>query len=306
MLNQVGRWVLLFVLILSVGIAGYTWREPLRLTWEVIAGRSPYCPLHRAIYATANNQETTAAKDRILEASRLIETDSEGFECWDTPQGSFWIPTGNRFHLAFNLAEQERDLYTEGDITVRPGDIVLDGGANVGAFTRQALAAGAKLVVAIEPAPDNLTCLRRNLAAEIADGRVIVYPKGIWDAEEILSLYMDPENSAAASFVRRLPGWEPVTELPLTTIDRLVAELNLPRVDFIKLDIEGAEPRAIQGGRNTLAGNKPRLAISAYHAPDHPATIPQITLQANPQYELVCGQCRENERGIRPDILFFR
>ena len=159
---------------------------------------------------------------------------------------------------------------------------------------------------AASPIGRRASSLEKRLATEIADGRVIVYPKGIWDAEETLTLYMDTDNTASASFVRRRPGWRPVSKLPLTTIDLLVAELNLPRVDFIKMDIEGAEPRAIRGGRNTLAGNKPRLAISAYHAPDHPALIPQVTLKANPEYKVECGQCRENERGIRPDILFFR
>ncbi|MCP5110584.1 MAG: FkbM family methyltransferase [bacterium] len=289
----------------ALGAAGYAWREPLRLAGLVLTGRSPHCPLQRAIRATAIDRETTAAKDRILAASRLVASDAEGLEHWETPQGRFWIPAGNIFHLAFNVAEQELGIYTQGDITVREGDIVLDGGANVGVYTRQALAAGAKLVVAIEPAPRNLTCLGRNLATEIEQGRVIVYPKGVWDADATLALHVDPENTAAASFVRRLPGWTPAGDLPLTTIDQIVNELALPRVDFIKLDIEGAEPKAIEGGRRTPSGHKPRLAFSVYHAAEHPRVIPELTLQANPAYRMVCGQCRERGSGIRPSILFF-
>ena len=44
-----------------------------------------------------------------------------------------------------------------------------------------------------------------------------------------------------------------MVELPLTTIDKMVSELNLARVDFIKMDIEGAEPNALRGGRGTIA-----------------------------------------------------
>jgi hypothetical protein len=44
------------------------------------------------------------------------------------------------------------------------------------------------LVVAIEPSPANLECLRRNMSREIASGRVIVYPKGVWDREDVLAL----------------------------------------------------------------------------------------------------------------------
>src|SRR6266699_3485688 len=64
---------------------------------------------------------------------------------------------------------------------VRQGDIVLDCGANIGVFTRKAPSRGAALVVAIEPAPQTLNALRRNFDTEIRQGRVIAYPKGLWD-----------------------------------------------------------------------------------------------------------------------------
>ena len=59
----------------------------------------------------------------------------------------------------------------------------------MGLYAKTALASGAKLVVAIEPAPENIECLRRNLAQEIAAGRVIVYPKGVWDKDDTLALH---------------------------------------------------------------------------------------------------------------------
>jgi FkbM family methyltransferase len=71
---------------------------------------------------------------------------------------------------------------------VRPGDIVIDCGAHVGVFTHTALARGASQVVAVEPEPSNLECLRRNFATEIATGRVIVVGVGVWDSPGILRL----------------------------------------------------------------------------------------------------------------------
>jgi hypothetical protein len=44
---------------------------------------------------------------------------------------------------------------------------------------------------------------------------------------------------------------------PLTTIDKLTAELKLERVDFIKMDIEGAEQRALMGAQQTLEKSPP-------------------------------------------------
>ena len=64
---------------------------------------------------------------------------------------------------------------------------------------------------------------------------------------------------AADSFVIEKKGWGAVEKVPLTTIDKLVAELQLDKVDFIKMDIEGAEPNAIQGGRETIRKFQPRM-----------------------------------------------
>ena len=125
-----------------------------------------------------------ATKDHILAGSRLLQKDPNGLVQWATPFGNYWIVGGNDFFLPFHLAEQEIGIYVHPDAAIRKGDIVVDCGANVGVFTRRALDAGAKLVVAIEPAPDNLECLRRNVADGLAAGRVIIVPKGVWDKED--------------------------------------------------------------------------------------------------------------------------
>jgi hypothetical protein len=57
-------------------------------------------------------------------------------------------------------------------------------------------------------------------------------------------------------------------------IDDLVAQGGIPRVDFIKMDIEGFELRALRGACRTLHTYKPRLAISLYHSPSDFVTIP--------------------------------
>ena len=77
---------------------------------------------------------------------------------------------------------------------------MLDCGANVGTFTRKALQAGAKLVVAIELEPRNYSCLRRNFEREIRDGRVIVVTKGVWDKDDTLRFYAY-HNAALGSVV---------------------------------------------------------------------------------------------------------
>jgi FkbM family methyltransferase len=294
-------------LILFLAVAGSSFLlAPVKLAALALLGRSPNCPFNRAVDSAAHRQRLTEAKDRILAASRLLETDSTGASLWQTPRGLFWIPKGEGWGLPFNLAEQEVKLYGTGKQAVQLGDIVLDCGANIGIYTREALAEGAKLVVAIEPAPENIECLRRNLAAEVAAGRVIIYEKGVWDKDDFLAINNVPDNPAADTFVLDQKGAQTGPKLPLTTIDKLAGELRLERVDYIKMDIEGAEQRALKGAAQTLRRFHPRLSLSAYHLPDDPVRIPELVREAWQGYRMECGPCTYANGKIGPDVLYFQ
>jgi hypothetical protein len=56
--------------------------------------------------------------------------------------------------------------------------------------------------------------------------------------------------------------------VPLRSIDFLVNHNEIDRISFIKLDVEGAEMAALQGGRESIHRFKPKLAISLYHKPN--------------------------------------
>jgi FkbM family methyltransferase len=73
------------------------------------------------------------------------------------------------------------------------------------------------------------------------------------------------------------------------TIDALVERQGLERVDFIKMDIEGAERAALIGARNTIARHKPKLAISGYHSEDDLIIIPMLIKRLHPDYEIHFG-----------------
>jgi FkbM family methyltransferase len=299
------RWIVLsLVILLLAGAAGYKYSPRFRLFVLVATGRSPVCPLRLAVRSTANLDDTLRIKDRILAGSQLRREES-GLELWDTPKGPFWVPKGNRFVLPFNLAEMERQIYGSGEHFVHPGDVVLDCGASDGDFTREALQAGAKLVVSIEISPSSAECIRRNLAAEIAGGRVIVYPKGVWDKDDSLMLNVDDTNFAANSVVMKWGALHAQVKVPLTTIDKIATELNLPRVDFIKMDVEGAEVPALHGARDTIKRFKPRLAIATEHKPDDQYTIPAAVRALRPDYRMQCGPCMEANGNVRPDVLYF-
>ena len=280
--------------------------SPLRAFLLVTAGRGTGCPLAKAVWTRSSMDEEAARLHRIAAASRIVGDDAgAGIDLWETPKGKFWLPKDQKDLLSSLLAEQEENIYGSGDQAVRAGDIVLDCGAHIGVFTRVAIAAGAKLVVAIEPSPKNLECLRRNMAPEIASGRVIVVPEGVWDKEGTLPFHMDPSNSAGNSL---LLGEKPrllTIDVALTTIDKLAPRLKLERVDFIKMDIEGAETNALRGAKSTIATYRPRMAICTYHTRTDAEQVPIVARSARPDYLTQCGPCEEQDFRIIPQVMLF-
>lgn len=244
--------------------------------------------------------------DRLAEECKLLEEDSEGYQLWGTPLGSWWIPTGSEESLPILLEQQELNIYGDSADGVRKEDVVLDCGAHVGLFTEKALAMGARLVVAIEPSPKNLECLRRNLRNSIDQGKVVIVPKGVWNQEDQLILHTYDSNTAADSFVIQGEGSKGEVEVPLTTIDNLVQELELEKVDLIKMDIKGAVGRALEGSRNTIAHHSPRLVISTEEKEDPPMEIASQVRSLNPAYGLSCGLCAADNYRVFPLVLFFQ
>jgi FkbM family methyltransferase len=264
-----------------------------------LRGRAGNCSVAESFESEALSRLQSANVEEIRASSKVIRND-ERFSLWSTPAGEFWMPTASGDAVIYDLGEQKRNIY---GTQIRSGDIVLDAGASVGVFTRKALRAGAAKVIAIEPAPENLECLRRNFATEIAEGRVVVYPKGVWDKDDVLKLSVDPTNSARDSFVRPLENAQTI-EAPLTTIDKMVEELRLRKVDFIKMDIEGAEQKAIAGAKITIGTYRPRMALCIYHIQGDEVMVPKLVAGIVADYKITktCLLCQDR---IQPEVAFF-
>jgi len=84
----------------------------------------------------------------------------------------------------------------------------------------------------------------------------------------------------------------------INTIDNLIDE----KVDFIKLDIEGAEQDAIDGATNTIKKYKPILAICIYHKAEDWYRIPQMVLDIEPDYKIYLRHYME---GIYETVMYF-
>jgi len=273
--------------------AAYTYRDSrLVLFLRLAPVRHASCDLAAAWNSIGARRVLWERIGDINDESEKLETDPAGFELIRSGDRRWWIPNRNRLALAEMLGEQEADVYGAQGDGIRAGDVVLDCGANVGVFTRHALDRGARQVVAIEPAPENLECLRRNFGAEIAAGRVIVYPKGVWDRDQEIPIRMYDTESGGDSVALRFPGSREGPRVALTTIDKLAAVLRLDRVDFIKMDIEGAEREALAGARETVVRFRPRMAISLEHQPDDYEAIRGIVSRLWPDMKYSCGPCK--------------
>jgi FkbM family methyltransferase len=193
------------------------------------------------------------------------------------------------------------DIYGGKDFGVRPGDIVIDCGANIGSFTRRALTRGAARVITVEPTPELVESLRRTFAG---DDRVTIVPKGVWDQAGEMSLGVVPGVSEGNSFVLH-PELTNGPVVPLITIDALVAELHLAKVDFIKLDVEGAERNALKGAKQTLLSSHPRLAVEGHHLDDDPEVLPALVHELAPTYRAPVYACRPYKNVVMPEAMLF-
>lgn len=205
---------------------------------------------------------------------------------WETPMGEYWGRESDKLILGTVLGEQFfQNIYERGPVAIHKDDVVFDAGSHLGAFTRLALQRGAGLVVAFEPDSTNIACYKRTFAREIAEGRVILVEAALWEEPGTLNFTTSIGHSAGGTVFP--VGGSPSHLVPATTIDETVTRLNLDRLDFIKMDIEGSERHALRGGRQSIARFRPQMAICIYHRSDDPVAVPEAVSAAESSYSML-------------------
>lgn len=163
-----------------------------------------------------------------------------------------------------------------------PGDIVIDGGA---CFGDNALAFAAAVknghVHSFEPLPSYLTVCRQNVRQNGLEDVVSLWPYALSDRTGNLETPMRSDNGGSPAF--SIVGRE--DELPTIAIDDFVERERLDRVDFIKMDVEGAELAALKGAAGAITAFRPKLAISLYHDFRDFFLIPAYLAKTHPFYE---------------------
>lgn len=160
-------------------------------------------------------------------------------------------------------------FYEHGGVRVQPeaGDHVIDAGACFGdtALDFAAVVGEAGHVYAFDPLDTHLRITRHNIRQNDLS-TVTVFANGLSD-----------HTFEAPPVPDRVdPGFTDGDIMAVRRLDDLVAEGAIPRVDFIKMDIEGSELSALRGAETTLRTFRPKLAISLYHRWDDDFAIPDF------------------------------
>ena len=154
---------------------------------------------------------------------------------------------------------------------IRQGDTAVDVGANVGYHTlaiAHAVGPGGR-VHAFEANPEvhrllQATLLINSLTSFRGVGRVNVHNMAVADRDGTMKLSFVPSHYGSGNLVTDDPGssfgpeYSSVVEVPTVRLDALLHDV--PSVDFMHLDIEGAEPLAMRGAR-ALIGRSPQIRI---------------------------------------------
>lgn len=175
------------------------------------------------------------------------------------------FPDGITFKSCVNVEEELR-LSLWGYISshkLKAGEIVIDCGADVGDFTMYAsrVVGASGKVIAFEPDPIIYGRLKFNVELNKLNN-VILIKKGVWSENTTLKFMSAKDKPRSFLFDEAGEG---IIEIPVVSIDSELKELKIGKVDFIKMDVEGAEIEAVKGAVRILANNKVDLAIASYH-----------------------------------------
>jgi FkbM family methyltransferase len=304
------RYVLILIVLLAVAALtpGFLRSETFKYIKLRAHGQVDHRCSHSvtlASWSTLRWELETEVANTPLQSAAIPD---DGLFRWETRDGPVWTPKADDVGsiIAATFYRRSRWMSIDGTdlVPIQPGDVVMDAGAHLGESTRNALRLGASTVIAIEPAPDNVRAFRRNLATPIAGGRIVIVEKGVYDHEGVLAFENHKSWDGQFADGHGAHGGT-IEQLPVTTIDALVAQLKLTRLDFIKMDIEGSETYALKGATETLRRFKPRLAIGTYHRPGDLEGIHQIVMKANPAYREAPARCFERDGRVFPNLLYY-
>lgn len=184
-----------------------------------------------------------------MEKGNIYVTDIQGYK----------LKTHQAMYFVVNDLIQYQSLYT-----IKEGDVVLDAGANIGQLSLYfAHRVGSKgHVFSFEPDNFNITIFEKNIALNSLNDRITLNEKLLWNATTELDFF---ESGTPGSSAHWKPSPDKLVKKKTVTIDNWIKEQGIKKLDFVKMDIEGAEIEALEGCITTMKTMTPNFAIASYH-----------------------------------------
>jgi FkbM family methyltransferase len=231
---------------------------------EIQRSREAYRALHVALDSLTTRVEAglaRGARTSVTAGDNVVASEVEGFIV-GVPGEEWRLAAYHAFRgvLEPGLTRRFRE-------TLRPGMVVVDVGANVGMYTLIAarLVGQAGRVISFEPTPRTFAILKDNIQVNglLETGRVEFHAVAIADRIGTARFGVYTANNGHNTLFPA-GGDAKVIDVATTTLDAALADV--PRVDVIKIDAEGAEPLIWAGMSATLARN-PGIRIFVEFAP---------------------------------------
>ncbi len=161
----------------------------------------------------------------------------------------------------------------------RPGDVVVEGGGCLGdgALWLAHRVGPSGRVFSFEVRPEYAETFRRNLELN----------PGLAGRVELVAEALHARSGGSVAVASA--GASGATTAPTRAVDDFVRIRGLPRVDFLRLDLDGAERDALAGAEQTLRRDRPRLAISIHHRPEDLGVVPAHVLGLGLGYRVFLG-----------------
>lgn len=147
--------------------------------------------------------------------------------------------------------------------------VFFDIGANIGVFSLYAAVKRNCSVVAFEPESQNYSCLNRNIYLNSLSEKVTALNVGLHEHTSVEYLYLGTMESGAAnhsigqSIDWRGKAYQPAFRQAVLaySLDSLIEEFQLPFPHYMKIDVDGNEPRILQGAHKTLRNHLLRSVL---------------------------------------------
>lgn len=159
---------------------------------------------------------------------------------------------------------------------VKNKDVVIDAGSNCGhlSILFSKIIGKEGIVYAFEPDQFNILKINNNIILNNdLSKNIIIESLLLWNENKLIDFY---ESGTVGSSAVWIPDKDKCVKKESIRIDDWVFNNNIEKLNFIKMDIEGAEIEALEGCVQTLRNLSPNFAIASYHIVNGEPTYIQV------------------------------